>query len=44
MKNILYLGLISFFMGISSEMIYPIIPLYPVSAFGATPGKQAPQS
>lgn len=37
MKNILFLGLISFFMDISSEMVYPIIPLYLVSAFGATP-------
>ncbi len=37
MKNIIFLGLISFFMDISSEMVYPIIPLYLVSAFGATP-------
>lgn len=37
MKNIFFLGLISFFMDISSEMVYPIIPLYLVSAFGATP-------
>lgn len=37
MKNILFLGLISFFMDISSEMVYPIIPLSLVSAFGATP-------
>ena len=38
MKNIIFLGLISFFMDISSEMVYPIIPLYLVSTFGATPG------
>ena len=37
MKNIIFLGLISFFMDISSEMVYPIIPLYLVSAFGTTP-------
>ncbi|MGN0710262.1 MAG: MFS transporter [Anaerovoracaceae bacterium] len=37
MKNIIFLGLISFFMDISSEMVYPIIPLYLVTAFGATP-------
>ena len=37
MRNIIFLGLISFFMDISSEMVYPIIPLYLVSAFGATP-------
>ncbi|MGN1136560.1 MAG: MFS transporter [Oscillospiraceae bacterium] len=37
MKNIIFLGLISFFMDLSSEMVYPIIPLYLVSAFGATP-------
>ena len=37
MKNIIFLGLISFFMDISSEMVYPIIPLYLVAAFGATP-------
>jgi len=37
MLNILFLGLISFFTDISTEMIYPIIPLYLTSAFGATP-------
>ncbi|NLD03712.1 MAG: MFS transporter, partial [Clostridiales bacterium] len=31
------LGLVSFFSDISSEMVYPIIPLYLSSAFGATP-------
>ena len=36
MKNILFLGLISFFADISSEMVYPIIPLYLTAAFGAT--------
>lgn len=37
MINIIFLGLISFFADISSEMVYPIIPLYLTSAFGATP-------
>ena len=37
MKNIFFLGLISFFTDISTEMVYPLIPLYLVSAFGATP-------
>ena len=37
MLNIFFLGLISFFTDISTEMVYPIIPLYLTSAFGATP-------
>lgn len=37
MENIIYLGLISFFADISAEMVYPIIPLYLTSVFGATP-------
>lgn len=37
MRNIVFLGLISFFMDIGSEMVYPIIPLYLTAAFGATP-------
>jgi len=35
--NIFFLGLVSFFTDISTEMVYPLIPLYLVSAFGATP-------
>lgn len=35
--NILFLGLVSFFTDVGTEMIYPIIPLYLTSAFGATP-------
>jgi MFS family permease len=31
------LGLISFFTDISTEMVYPLIPLYLVANFGATP-------
>ncbi|PKM75495.1 MAG: MFS transporter [Firmicutes bacterium HGW-Firmicutes-17] len=37
MLNIILLGLVSFFSDISSEMVYPLIPLYLTSAFGATP-------
>ena len=37
MKNIIFLGLVSFFADISAEMVYPLIPLYLTSAFGATP-------
>ena len=36
-RNVFFLGLVSFFTDISSEMVYPLIPLYLVSAFGATP-------
>ena len=35
--NIILLGLISCFADISSEMVYPLIPLYLTAAFGATP-------
>lgn len=37
MWNIIFLGLVSFFADISSQMVYPIIPLYLTSTFGATP-------
>jgi len=37
MWNVIFLGLVSFFADISAEMVYPIIPLYLTSAFGATP-------
>ena len=37
MLNIILLGLVSFFSDISSEMVYPLIPLYLTGAFGATP-------
>ena len=37
MINILFLGLISFFTDISTEMVYPLIPLYLTGRFGATP-------
>lgn len=37
MRNIVVLGLISCFADISSEMVYPIVPLYLTAVFGATP-------
>lgn len=37
MINIVILGLISCFADISSEMVYPLIPLYLTAVFGATP-------
>lgn len=36
-RNIVFLGLVSFFADISAEMVYPLIPLYLKAAFGATP-------
>lgn len=37
MRNIIMLGLVSFFTDVSTEMVYPIIPLYLTAVFGATP-------
>lgn len=37
MSNIVLLGLVSFFSDISTEMVYPIIPLYLVNVFGTKP-------
>lgn len=37
MQNIIFIGLISFFADISTEMVYPLIPLYLTGRFGATP-------
>ncbi|MEG1879051.1 MAG: MFS transporter [Pseudoflavonifractor sp.] len=37
MRNIFLLGLVSFFSDFSSEMVYPMIPLYLTAVFGATP-------
>lgn len=36
-RNIICLGLVSCFADISSEMVYPLIPLYLTAVFGATP-------
>jgi len=37
MRNVVFIGLVSFFADLSTEMVYPIIPLYLTGAFGATP-------
>ena len=37
MRNIFFLGLVSFFTDLSTEMVYPLIPLYLTMTFGATP-------
>ena len=37
MGNIIFLGLVSFFCDFSSEMVYPLIPIYLTGALGATP-------
>ncbi len=37
MRNIILLGMVSFFADLSTEMVYPLIPLYLTSVFGATP-------
>ncbi|WP_374049888.1 MULTISPECIES: MFS transporter [unclassified Sedimentibacter] len=37
LRNIVFLGLVSFFADISSQMVYPLIPLYLTTSFGATP-------
>lgn len=37
MTNIILLGFVSFFADIATEMVYPLVPLYLISAFGATP-------
>lgn len=37
MLNSIFLGLISFFTNLSTEMTYPLISLYLTSVFGATP-------
>jgi MFS family permease len=37
MRNIVMIGLVSFFADLSTEMVYPMIPLYLTVVFGATP-------
>lgn len=37
MLNIILIGLVSFFADVSTEMVYPLIPLYLTTVFGATP-------
>jgi len=36
-SNIVLLGLVSMFIDMSTEMVYPLIPLYLTSALGAAP-------
>ncbi|MGE5138727.1 MAG: MFS transporter, partial [Rudaea sp.] len=37
MVNVIILGLASFLTDVSSEMVYPLLPLFLTSALGATP-------
>ena len=37
MINIILLGMVSFFVDVSTEMVYPLIPLYLTGVLGATP-------
>ena len=37
LRNVVFIGLISFFTDISAEMVYPLIPLYLTMVLGATP-------
>ena len=37
MRNVFFLGLVSFFSDISSQMVYPLIPLYLTLTLGVTP-------
>ncbi|HWR12173.1 MAG TPA: MFS transporter [Rectinemataceae bacterium] len=37
MNNVIMIGLVSFFADLSTEMVYPLIPLYLTTVFGATP-------
>jgi len=37
MNNVILIGLVSFFADLSTEMVYPLIPIYLTVAFGATP-------
>ena len=36
-RNVVILGLVSFFTDLSSEMLYPVIPLFVVGSLGASP-------
>lgn len=37
MLNVVFIGLVSFFTDLSTEMVYPLIPLFLANVFGATP-------
>ena len=36
-NNVILIGLVSFFADLSTEMVYPLIPIYLTTVFGATP-------
>ena len=36
-RNVVMLGLVSLFADLSTEMVYPLIPIYMTAVFGATP-------
>ena len=36
-NNVIFIGLVSFFADLSTEMVYPLIPIYLTTVFGATP-------
>jgi hypothetical protein len=36
-SNIVFIGLVSFFVDMSTEMVYPLIPLFLTATLGATP-------
>ena len=36
-RNVLFLGLVSFFTDLSTKMVYPLVPLYLTAVFGVTP-------
>jgi len=36
-SNIFFIGLVSFFADLSTEMVYPLIPIFLTTVFGATP-------
>jgi MFS family permease len=37
MNNVVFVGLVSFFADLSTEMVYPLIPIYLTTVLGATP-------
>ena len=36
-RNVVMLGLVSLFADLSTEMVYPLVPIYMTAVFGATP-------
>ena len=36
-RNVVFLGLVSFFTDLSTKMVYPLLPLYLTAVFGVTP-------